>query len=1511
MTPTIDIYNVDGSVLMTAVVTKNGERRESLMTEDCILLKWSAADYIMLPEGAYISGDDGERYRLVNPYYPAQKNELRCEYAPEFLSRVMCWSTVPLFFYTYAADGKTITSRETDWTLTGTPADFMAYFARVIREETGEAWSVTVSDDIPVTSATVKFESTDVLSGINSVASAFGTEWRADKKSNTLHLGAAAHGAPVRLTVGGNVSVPSTSMSKAEYGNRYYVFGSSRNITQTYEGANVNNLVTRRLTLDPAKYPGGYIDTRQGLKAGEIVPRFLTFDDVYPRSALEAYDVRCRLVYRLDEVGDKIQVGTDGEGQPLYDQYAVWYFKTRDKVTGKQYLFDIADLIKGQVLSVSFLGGALNGRDFELTYHDKSKVVNTSDGTPLQVDKGDFEINFVEEGGYIIPAVTALVPKDGDALSLFNINMPAEYHASAYLELETAALAEINRRLRDLNNYEVSSNPVEFYNDDPELTVGRNVIFVNVDGKEIHTRVLSIVRKLDRPCEQKITLGNELVKGAMSEIKDEVVNANSSLSILAQLQQLNTAFTQAYTRTQQQLLEGMAQMSRLWYLDEDGNVCTDRNVCSAKDIVALGKKSAGIGGGNGGGASALWELTDVDVADAANGDIIVYNSATQKWVNVSQSSLRPDLSDYATRVWVQSQGYLTQHQSLADYATRAWVNAQEFVKASALDLYLPLTGGTLTGPLTMGGDGVHRIYFADKEHYIELDADGNFHFSHNVYSDEDIVALGSKSWAGSAFGGSLADLSDVKLTDVSIGDLIQWNGTDWVNVKASELGVGSGNVDLTAYLKVDGSNGTASGVSALIRALGAAAAEVKDSTLIVTSDNEGQTDAKPNYYRRQATAFWQYILNKDGSGSGLDADMLDGLHASSFLTGIPTAACAADFNTYMSGLRGVTLRIGSSTETYGAIRKYDLVFDVGNEWSRFFRLMHNRIDGNLRFQGSVEAAPGGWATERTLLDTVNYAGLIDGRYVTLTTAQTISGAKTFSQSISFPDISSGSSAGIFWSGSTDYAKIYYRVQSADLGRLVFEVGDDNDPCFIFKVAGKEHWLAGDKFYMYGAIQGNSIIKTGGTSSQFLKADGSVDGTQYLYHRRISGLNIDTGITASGGGLYEINKATGTLPFNADWHKVFDWGANDNSYRVQLLSSLVTDGSLYLRHMDHGTWRPWRTILDSVNYATTLDGRYVKKAGDTMSGALTVPSLTATGSIYMQTSSVLQFKENGWGDKFGIWGSFSGADDENKMYIGSAVGAQGTDPALSAKITMLLKSGNVGIGTTTPADKLHMHGGAIRVTTGDANDNRYLCIRTNIEMRARTGAGHAEGVYLYTNDGSTILGQLCGVLGSSNAMTYLYYGGTSYTDPAMVILPNKTIVMGATANSSGAKLHVVGNVYSTLDMVAANSSDRRLKHRFADEDYADKLLRLGCVMSYEWRDMAREMDPDKYDALRHSSVVWQRARKVGIPGFCGIDERGYGYVNWLNKDYQATLLGAVQDHERRLRAIEKELTGKCA
>ena len=92
-------------------------------------------------------------------------------------------------------------------------------------------------------------------------------------------------------------------------------------------------------------------------------------------------------------------------------------------------------------------------------------------------------------------------------------------------------------------------------------------------------------------------------------------------------------------------------------------------------LSALGQ---GTGGG-GGGASALTDLMDVQINTSTldQGQALLYDG-NGHWVN---GSLTPDLSSYATKAWVQQQGYITS-SALNGYATQTWVT-QNFLGATA------------------------------------------------------------------------------------------------------------------------------------------------------------------------------------------------------------------------------------------------------------------------------------------------------------------------------------------------------------------------------------------------------------------------------------------------------------------------------------------------------------------------------------------------------------------------------------------------------------------------------------------------------------------------------------------------------------------------------------------------------------------------------------------------------------------------------------------------------------
>lgn len=667
----IDIKDISGKILLSVLITESCEHVEELMQSDHIVLSWNSDKSDTLPLGAYIEYG-GEKYSLLEPYSPIQKSEGEFSYQPLFKSVVISWTKVPFFMYTYSSDDA-ITGREPDWTLTDNPANFMSSICKAIKNEKGETWTYTVDASLSA-SATLSFQSVDIFSSLNSIANAFETEWWVDKVNKVIHLSKAEHGIAVRLEVGKNITVPTVTAGKEGYYTRFYAFGSTRNIVQDYEGANVNNLVNKRLTLDPAKYPNGYKDVRPDLKQGEIFPKILIFDNVYPSSSLEISDVRVRLMWTIGEDGEKVQVGTDDDGNPIYDQYSIWYFKVPGFVLNNTiYSKDNPEgmLISGKALSVHFESGALQGREFELIYHDKAETVSSADGTSVILTPGDYEIKFKEEGTYIIPAITSLIPNNGDEIILFNIRMPEEYVGSAYLELESEMNKEIARLSSDLNNYQFSSNPISFSENNPDLSIGRKITYVNGEYS-FSTRVIKLVTKIDFKYIQSITVGNEKIKGNTQELKEEVISANKDINLLSVLNDMTTSLTQSYNRTQQMMLEGFAAIKNIWQFKEDESgakyAYSKFPVVTAYGVTMYSGADVQVPSIYEGlpidGVTIQWvdgKLVSTGGTGTANGIVVNGNTYTPNEDGIITLPNYPSLSGYATEQWVNNtlSGYAT------------------------------------------------------------------------------------------------------------------------------------------------------------------------------------------------------------------------------------------------------------------------------------------------------------------------------------------------------------------------------------------------------------------------------------------------------------------------------------------------------------------------------------------------------------------------------------------------------------------------------------------------------------------------------------------------------------------------------------------------------------------------------------------------------------------------------------------------------------------------------------
>lgn len=371
----VKIYSLAGEILADVPITSDAIIREELMTSDEVLLSWNSDSCEELPAGAYIEIDN-ERYSLHEPYRPTWINEAFYKYTPTFHSRVMYWQRMPIPIYTYEADGRTIKSREFDWEFIGTPSDAIFVATQAILNETGEEWGYEVAEGLKE-NVSIKAQNATIFSVLYDIAEQCETEWWVDKANNILHLSRCERYTELPLEVGVHVAAPNVTNNREGYCTRFYALGSTKNIVQDTGNGAIAQIVNKRLTLDPIKYPHGYKDIKghfengvfvSDLAQGEIFPTTLVFEDVFPSSRLKISSARRRLKYRLGENNEKIKIGEDSSNNPIYEQYAIWYFRLDD------FVFTEDLIIEGKTLSVNFKTGKLAGRDFELCYHDTEKT---------------------------------------------------------------------------------------------------------------------------------------------------------------------------------------------------------------------------------------------------------------------------------------------------------------------------------------------------------------------------------------------------------------------------------------------------------------------------------------------------------------------------------------------------------------------------------------------------------------------------------------------------------------------------------------------------------------------------------------------------------------------------------------------------------------------------------------------------------------------------------------------------------------------------------------------------------------------------------------------------------------------------------------------------------------------------------------------------------------------------------------------------------------------------------
>jgi hypothetical protein len=239
-------------------------------------------------------------------------------------------------------------------------------------------------------------------------------------------------------------------------------------------------------------------------------------------------------------------------------------------------------------------------------------------------------------------------------------------------------------------------------------------------------------------------------------------------------------------------------------------------------------------------------------------------------------------------------------------------------------------------------------------------------------------------------------------------------------------------------------------------------------------------------------------------------------------------------------------------------------------------------------------------------------------YVTLDTAQTITGAKTLTALLT------GTRGSFASSGSDDTLAINHSSGSG-IG-LSITKGGNGEGLYVNKTSG-----SGNAATIIGTLNATTLVKSGGTSSQFLKADGSVDSNSYALASSLTGyVTLDTTQTITGVKVFNdfrlqlaaagtsqptvlqnsnsISSGSGgynTLGFNSNSDLFF----NDGTSNVAVLSFSNTTTRTY-------------TLPDATGTLalTSNLSAYLPLAGGTLTGALTGTSATFSDVINLASTT---------------------------------------------------------------------------------------------------------------------------------------------------------------------------------------------------------------------------------------------------------------------------------------------------
>ena len=163
-----------------------------------------------------------------------------------------------------------------------------------------------------------------------------------------------------------------------------------------------------------------------------------------------------------------------------------------------------------------------------------------------------------------------------------------------------------------------------------------------------------------------------------------------------------------------------------------------------------------------------------------------------------------------------------------------------------------------------------------------------------------------------------------------------------------------------------------------------------------------------------------------------------------------------------------------------------------------------------------------------------------------------------------------------------------------------------------------------------SVTATSLIKSGGTSTQFLMADGSVTSSTFAKQYTRTNADLNTmGISYASSGIYAVDN-------NANAPSTFLYGSVYAFWNDDISTQFYVsyNGNAYWRKSIGATYTgsTWRTLLDSTTYSSYA----LPLTGGTITGTLDVTSTISTSGSFVSTvggTSELRLRGGGYGGSY--------------------------------------------------------------------------------------------------------------------------------------------------------------------------------------------------------------------------------------------------------------------------------------